>query len=230
MSCPRLLLGSICILTITLGACNRKDPAKCDNAKSTIQRAIGSEEFAVARQWRDYAYKQCADPADLSTVDKQITDAEAEATRRKTEAETKARDAQQLVKLLTEWAAGHRADPTRAAVNVTCQGPEDTKERWCTRERSVGGKYQVSVRYWEETPSAHKFFTIGPAFVKCDAFGTATVIAEKQQGAQLYCDVTGGPLAGLKLLIQNATDGTRIHLASNEFLEKDPGFKALAEP
>ena len=223
---PLPLLLAVAVLP----ACKKKDPAKCDNAKSVIKQAIGSEEFALARQWRDYAYKHCSDPADLSAVDKGITDGEAEAARRKADAEAKQREAQQLVKLFSQWVGQHRTDPTRAAVNVACSGPEDSTERWCIRERSVGGKYAVKVRYWEETPAAHKFFSIAPDEVKCDAFGASAVIATKHGGAQVYCDVTGGTLSGMKLLIQRAKDGTHMNLVSNEYVEKDPGFKQLAEP
>lgn len=230
MTLPRWPYVSFLLLLTTAPACKKKDPAKCDNAKSVIQKALASEEFALARQWRDYAYTHCADPNVLSATDKEITDKEAAAARRKADEEATEREAQQLVKLLSEWVTQHRADPTRAAVNVRCDGPEDSKERWCFRERSVGGKYAVKVRYWEETPVAHKFFSIAPAPIKCEAFGPAAVIAEKHGGAQHYCDITGGTLAGMKLLIQRATDGTHINLVSNEYLDKDPAFKQLAAP
>ncbi|MBX3128599.1 MAG: hypothetical protein KF718_17890 [Polyangiaceae bacterium] len=222
--------GTPLVVLLALLGCNQKDQGKCDNGKSVTKQAVASEDFALARQWRDYAYKHCADAAALKALDDEIVSKEAEVTSRKAEQQRVAGETTQLVSLFSGWIGQHRADPTRAAVTVSCKGPEEGKDRWCSRERSVGGKYNVRVTYWEAEPKAHEFFTIAPGEVTCDAFGAATQISEKHGGLQRFCDLTAGGLSGMQLLIRRAKDGTHLNVVSKEYVAKNAAFAALSAP
>ncbi len=218
---------------LVLGAllgCNQKDAGKCENAKGVTAQALASEDFALARQWRDYAYKHCDDPAALKTLDDDIVKKETEVNTRKREEESRRAETEQLLGLFTTWVSQHRADPTRAAVNVSCAGPDDSKDRWCARERSVGGKYTVRVRYWEAEPVAQEFFTIAPGPVTCAQLGTSSELSQKHGGAQVFCDITGGTLSGMQVLIRRAKDGTHLNVVTKEYVAKDARFAALTTP
>ncbi len=177
----------------------------------------------------DYAYKNCADPAALSGLDKEIVDKQAEVAKRKADAEALKRETDQLVKLFTEWIGQHRANPVGAAVNVTCTAPEDSKDHWCDRERSVGGKYQVKVRYWEADPEAQEFTTKAPGMVECSQFGDTTEVSQKAGGAQRYCQITGGTLANMFVLIRHASDGTYLNVVTQKFVDRHGGFRHLIQ-
>src|SRR5262245_50230626 len=143
--------AALVVLALALPACNKKDPAKCTNAKGVIQQALSAEDFASARQWRDYAYKQC-DPADLQALDQQIVTKESEVQKRKADEKTVKLRTDRLLKLFTDWVAQHRAAPSGAAVNVNCKtssdakDPKKEKELWCTRERNAG-EHKLRVTY-----------------------------------------------------------------------------------
>lgn len=80
------------LVTLALGA-GCKDQAKCDEAVQTTRQAIGLEDMAVARQWREYTWRTCQDAALLATLDQEIIAKEKEIAAR---VEAKAKAARDL--------------------------------------------------------------------------------------------------------------------------------------
>ena len=80
-----LLLG----LGLAVGGCKRKDEEKCQQALQTTRQALAVEDFALARQWRTYTYKQCADADALKAIDQEIVTREAEVAKKKAEDEAR---------------------------------------------------------------------------------------------------------------------------------------------
>jgi len=226
-------LGSIALLTLVSGSvlagCKKKDPEACSNAQNVIRQALGSEDFASARTWRDYAYKQCDDKNSLDGLDKEIVDKEAEVKKRKADEEaTKART-DQLIKVFTEWVGQHKSNPAGASVNVTCTEPADPKnpklekDRWCTRERAAG-EFKLYVRYWDAEPESYEFSTTAPGKVGCDALGAATELKNAHAGGLIQCEL-GGTLGGAQALIIKTAQGTLVSVYSPKLLERDPSFR-----
>jgi len=215
------------VVSLLVLACNPKDPKKCENAQSVIRQGIAAEDFAAARQWRDYAYKHCADRAALDALDKEIVDKEASAKTRKAAEDGKRQQTEQLVKLFAEWAGANKGNPAGAAVNVACAEPADPKkekERWCTRERAAS-EHKLKVRYWEAEPDAHEFSTTSPGDVSCDLLGGGAELKNAHGGALLHCNLTGGALAGSQALVVRTAQGTLVSVFSPKYLEKDPAFQ-----
>jgi hypothetical protein len=73
-----------------LGGC--KDKQKCDEAVQTTRQAIGVENMPLARQWREFTWKVCADTALQSTIDQEILNKEKELRTRVEDAAKKARE------------------------------------------------------------------------------------------------------------------------------------------
>lgn len=220
-----LALSPLC-LSLSLGACKKKDPEACNNAKNVIRQALGSEDFAAARTWRDYAYKHCDDRGELDKLDKEIVDTEATVKKRKADEEAVKGRTDQLMKLFTEWAAQHKPNPAGAAVAVSCTEPADPKkekERWCTRERAAG-EHKLYVRYWEAEPEAFEFSTTAPGTITCDAFGSATMLKNAHNGALVQCEL-GGTLGGAQALAIRTAQGTVVSIYSPKLLERDPAFQ-----
>lgn len=225
---PLFLAALWALAVCSTPGCKRKDAKACENAMSVTRQALAAEDFALAKQWRDHAYKNCDDGVALQALDKEIVDKQAEVEKKKAQEEATKRETDQLVKLFTGWIGQHRATPAGAAVNVVCSaGDEEKKERWCDRERSVGDKYKVKVRYWEAAPEAIEFTTVAPGPLKCDDLGPSSVLSEKAGGAQLHCQITGGPASGLQALIRHAKDGTHVNVVSQQFIDRHSGFRKL---
>lgn len=212
---------------LPLAACDRKDPKKCDEAQGVIRQAITGEDFASARQWRDYAYKQCSDRTQLDQLDKDIVQKEADVKARKAQADAKRGQTEQLVKLFSEWAGTHKGNPAGAAVNVTCAEPAESakeKERWCFRERAAG-EHKLRVQYWEAAPDIFEFSTTSPGDVSCEMLGGGAVLKNAHDGALLHCDLTGGALAGTQALMVRTAQGTLVSVFSPKYLEKNDVFR-----
>lgn len=219
------LVLSAALFATALG-CNPKDPKKCENAQSVIRQGIVAEDFAAARQWRDYAYKHCADRATLDALDKEIVDKEAEAKGKKAAADQKRQQTEQLLKLFSEWAGANKANPAAAAVNVVCSEPADPKhekERWCSRERSAA-EHKLKVTYWEASPDVFEFSTVSPGDVSCEMLG-GKELKSNHAGALIHCDLAGGALAGTQALAVRTAQGTLLSIFSPKFPEKNEAFK-----
>lgn len=224
MSPRRLPL--LALLAVAVTGCPRKDPKKCEEAQGVIRQGIAAEDFAAARSWRDYAYKHCADRGVLDGLDKEIVQKEADANARKASAEAARQKTEQLVKLFSEWAATHKANPAGAAVNVSCSAPADPKkekERWCTRERTAS-EHKLRVTYWEAEPDAYEFATVSAGDVSCELLGGGTQVKNAHGGALVHCNLTGGALAGSQALMLRTAQGTQLSVFSAKYAEKNPAF------
>ncbi|GMV13238.1 MAG: hypothetical protein AMXMBFR56_14620 [Polyangiaceae bacterium] len=224
MRTPKL---AVCLAFLAVSACNQKDPKKCENAQSVIRQGIVAEDFAAARQWRDYAYKHCADRTALDALDKDIVDKEAAVQSRKAAEDQKRQQTEQLVKLFSEWAGTHKSNPAGAAVNVACSAPADPKkekERWCTRERAAS-EHKLRVTYWEAEPDVFEFSTLSPGEVSCELLGGGTALKNAHGGALLHCDLTGGVLAGTQALMVRTAQGTVLSVFSPKYAEKNEAFR-----
>ncbi len=222
---------AVCAISIAFGTtgCKRKDAAKCDEALGVARKSADVADFALARQWREYAYKHCEDSGQLQALDKEIVDKE-RAHQEKEAAEAALRkEVDDLARVFADWAGQNKADPSRAAP-PTCEGDEaaaEKKERWCNGQRSVSGKYTLGVRYWEAEPAAVQFSVKAPGELTCEALGPSSVINTLSGGARIYCDMTGGSLAGMKALLTRTPDGMQVTAFSPQYLARDAGLKAI---
>jgi hypothetical protein len=222
------LVSCVAIVVFLPGVgCKRKDAEKCDNAIKVTRQAADTGDFALARQWREYAYKHCADTAQLQGLDKEIVDKEKAVEEKKQAEAAKAAETDELARVFADWAGKSKAAPASSVSAPTCAGHEDSKERWCTGQRSVSGKYQLTTRYWEAEPEAAQFSVRAPGDVTCDKLGPSTVLKTLNGGARLYCDMTGGALAGMKVLLTRTPEGMVIAAFSQKYLEKDSGLSAI---
>ena len=229
MSARWLLFSLFALVVAPAPGCKRKDAEKCDEAQKVARQSADTGDFALARQWREYAYKHCDDQSALQTLDRDITDKEKALLEKKAAEEAKQREIDQLVNVFTQWASQNKANPA-AAASVTCTGPEDTKDRWCAGQRSVSGKYSLAVRYWEAEPAAVQFSTLVPGELTCEKLGPTNVLKTLSGGARTYCDMTGGSLAGMKALLSRTAEGMNVAVFTPQYLERDAGLKAIVGP
>ena len=88
-----------------LKACG-KDAQKCTKAQDGVRQSLKAEDAPLVQRWRDYAYKQCADRAALTALDREVADGLAAADRRKSEAARLKQESQALLGAFTGWIAG----------------------------------------------------------------------------------------------------------------------------
>jgi hypothetical protein len=101
-----------------------QDPARCEQSVATVRQAITLEDFAAARQWRDYTWKVCDERAIVASLDKEIVDAE---TAVAVKAEAASKKAQQVAQarinsaqaLWLKFDAEKPADRSRQALDAT---------------------------------------------------------------------------------------------------------------
>jgi len=224
-----LLVVSTGLAVAGTGGCKRKDKGKCDEALRVARDALGKENTASAREWREYAYKHCADTTTLQALDSEIVAKEAAIEKKKAEEAAKKQRLAAFATTFGGWVAQHRANPTGASVNVTCDGDENPKkERWCTRSREISGKsQQFTVRYWEAEPEAAVFSTKPAEPVGCDALGPHQVMGTWDVPSttgkpikRARCKMTGGSLSGLQVLATDAL-GADLFVIAPKYLEKD---------
>ncbi len=224
-------LGAVSLAGST--GCKKGDPEKCQQAMSTIQQALKSEDIKSAETWRTYAYKQCSDTGQLGALDQQIASTQAEIQKRKAAEEAKKTQAQELMGIFVGWAGDHKTAPDTAGNTVTCEpeekpatpAPAGSKPaRWCTRTRSVGTSLTLTERYRDEDHAVIRFSTVAPSPVTCDALGANRVIGTPT--GRSYCEITGGRLQGMQALISARPDGTHVDVFSPAYLQKDPSLAA----
>jgi len=222
-------------LVLALG-CNQKDAEKCTQALGTTRQAATAEDFALAKQWREYAYKQCDDQSALASLDKELGEREgAVAARKDAEAKKKAESAA-LMQLFTSFVAQNRAAPDRASAAPVCDPlPEgakpDSKDRFCTGTRQAGN-HLLQVRFWQADPQAFRFSVKAEEPATCDALAPATVAKTWDVAAvggayakRHRCDL-GGSLAGLQGVVSEAARA-EVSVFSPQYLERDPGMKPI---
>jgi len=222
-------------LLLALG-CNQKDAEKCSQAQATTRQALTAEDFALAKQWREYSYKQCEDQGALASLDKEISEREAAVTARKdAEAKKKAENAA-LMKLFLDFVAQNRAAPDRASAAPVCDPlPEgakpDSTERFCTGTRQAGN-YTLQVRFWQADPQAFRFSLKVDDPLTCEALAPATVAKTWDVAAvggayakRHRCDL-GGSLSGLSGVVSEAAKA-EVSVFSPQYLDRDPGMKPI---
>jgi hypothetical protein len=64
------------------GASGCENKETCNEAIRVTRDALSKEHTAVARQWRDYAWKVCSDQSQLAPLDQEIVAKEAEVKKR----------------------------------------------------------------------------------------------------------------------------------------------------
>jgi hypothetical protein len=224
-------------------ACDDKDPQKCDQATSATRQALKAEDLALARQWRDYAWKHCGDSAALGALDQEVVNTQTAIAQRKQAEEQRAQRKKQLLDLFSSWAAEHRGNPPRASAAPQCDGAEtrpaqaavENKERWCQGTREVLGGGQLSVRWWDAEPEAVRFRVRSEAPVTCDDLGPHTVVRSWEVPAsggrtakRAHCELTGGALAGLHAVVSEAQNAD-VDVFSPQYLQRDAQLRRQVE-
>ncbi|HEX6766073.1 MAG TPA: hypothetical protein VF103_11360 [Polyangiaceae bacterium] len=228
---------------LCIQGCQKKDPEKCAQAQATTKQALAIGDFALARQWREHAYKQCDDPGALSALDKEIVDTEAALTAKKEAEEQKKKETADLLKLFLDFVAQTRANPETASAAPVCDPPAppppgtkaaaESKDRFCTAARQVGSRYQFQVKYWDADHGAFRYTTTPGVAVDCQMLGATVqkkweVAAEGGKAAKRWrCDL-GGALSGLTAVVSGAVNA-EVHVFTPSYLDHDPGWRPILE-
>jgi hypothetical protein len=237
-----VLLGAV----LTSVACNDKSPEKCDQAVSAVRQAVKVEDLALARQWRDYAWKHCADTAALGALDQEVVNTQTAIGQRKVAEEQRAQRKKQLLALFSSWVGQNRSTPARASAAPQCEPPAaaptqpakagtESKERWCQGNRDIAGGGKLSVRYWEAEPEAAVFRARSEEPVRCDDLGPHTVVRAWEVPAsggrsakRTHCELTGGALAGLHAVVSEAQNA-ELQVFSPQYLQRDASLRLQVE-
>ena len=240
---PGTSLAVSCVL-LALG-CQTRNADKCNQGFDVTRQAIKSHDFALATQWREYAYKMCdaasQDKDGLAALDKELATAQATVKAdADAEAQRKAKN-DALLKLFTSWAGDNRAAPDKASASPVCDTPTDaaeaaavtkSKERLCTGTRTAGDN-TLSVRYWEADTKLSRFSTKFPAPVSCADFGatvskTFDVPASNGGSVKRFrCDLTSGALSGATVVV-SAANNADAYIFTPGYLDKDRLTKQIA--
>jgi hypothetical protein len=233
------------LLLLSLG-CQGRDEAKCNQGFDVARQAIKSNDFALAKQWREYAYKNCdaagQDQAGLATLDQEISTAEANVkAAADAEAQRKAKN-DALLKLFVGFASSNRAAPDKASNAPVCDPPpadpieakkiEKSKEQLCTGTRTAGD-HTLTARYWDADKTLMRFATKFPAPVSCQDFGATVVktfdVPATNGGSvkRSRCEFSSGPLAGMGLVVSEAANA-EAYIFVPGYLEKDRLMKQIA--
>ena len=222
-------------------ACSQKSEENCTKAQSVIRQALAQKTFESIAQWREYAYKQCADKSVLAQLDQEIVTQQAQAEAAKQQAAQAEQQKQQLLNLFQTWVAGGRTAPDRSVQSPMCEGDEDSeagkkKERMCNGNRTLTGLPGAAfmVRYWEKEPKDAARYTVRlPTPTKCDALGPNRIIkviaAPATNGSTVnryYCEFMGGALNGMQGLVSEANNADQF-VFTPKYLEHDPAFAAV---
>jgi hypothetical protein len=239
----RISFGGFLALVTALSAfgCSDKDATKCQEALDGTRKSVAAEDAGLTTQWRDRAYKYCADAASLSALDKEITEKQSAA------AAAKAAEAQRLalnaglLKTFVTWAGDNKAAPDHASVSPKCDGDEPdakpaaqpkTTQRFCTATRSAGNN-TLTARYWEADKTVELFMTTAPAPASCDDLGANQVLktwgvpATNGQAVKRTRCALSGSLSGLQAVVSDAANAA-VYIFSPSYLEKDPALKKIA--
>jgi len=242
----RTRLGAVLLLhvALTVLGCSEKDVKQCQAALDGTRKSVAAENATLTTEWRERAYKYCADTASLTALDKEIVDTQAAAAAAKAaEAERLALNTS-LLKAFATWAADNHAAPDHASVAPKCDGddpdagapkaPSGAKasERFCTATR-LAGTHTLTARYWEADKTVQLFMTKAPAPASCDDLGPNTVLktwavpaSNGQSVKRTRCELSGS-LAGLNAVVSEAANAP-VYLFSVSYLAKDPALKKIA--
>ncbi|MBC7957878.1 MAG: hypothetical protein H7Y33_18665 [Cytophagales bacterium] len=241
----RPMSAVVTFVLLALG-CQTRDADKCNQGFDVARQAIKSNDFALAKQWREYAYKQCdvagQDKDGLATLDKELSTAETTVkAAADAEAQRKAQNGA-LLKLFVGWAGDNRAAPDKASAAPVCDPPPSdaveaakiatSKEQLCTGTRTAG-EHTLTVRYWDADKALFRFATKFPYPVSCADLGatvTRSFDVPATSGASVKrsrCDITSGPLAGMGVVVSEAANAEAF-IFSPAYLAKDPLMKQIA--
>lgn len=233
-------VAAVGILSL-VGACNQSNDENCTKAQGVIRQALAAKTTDGLTQWREYAYKQCADKAVLTQLDQEIVTAQSRAAAEKAQAAQVEQQRQQVLSLFHQFVASGRGAPERSVSGPSCEGDEKSaaakdKERFCNGNRPLSGVAGASflVRYWEKQPAeAARFAVRLSSPTKCDALGANRVLkviaAPATNGATVnryYCEFTGGDLNGLQALASEANNAD-LYVFTPKYLEHDAAFAAV---
>jgi hypothetical protein len=237
-------LGELLLLGTALTAlgCSEKDATKCTEALDGTRKSLAAGDVALTGQWRDRAYKYCADQSSLSALDKEIVDKQtSDAAAKQAEATRKAAN-DALLKLFVGWAGDNRAAPDHASATPKCDGDDatgaaatepKTKERFCTATRTAGTD-TLTARYWQADETIELFMTTPVGPVSCDDLGPNKVLktfgvasTTGQVIKRDRCELTSGPLSGLDAVVSAASNAP-VYIFSSSYLDKDPALKKIA--
>lgn len=239
---PANLLKSSSIfvcLALGLAACKQKDAAQCEQAISTVKQALSQENFNGAAEWREYAYKQCEDAAQLSELDQSIVRRRGEVEARTQAAEQRKTENRQVLKVFLQWVADNRAAPERASAAPTCDASASAeqikaKARLCSASRAAG-QYPLMVSYWEAEPAIARFTVKLPDITSCEEIGASSVLKTWQvpttSGAttpRTRCEFPAGPLAGMHAVLSQAVNA-ELYVFNPSYLEKEPALRAILD-
>jgi hypothetical protein len=232
---------SVLVSAATVAGCSRKSAEKCADGQKVARQAVEGGDFALAKQWREYAYKQCDDASALTALDQEIVNKETAVTAEAERAAKSKAVTAALVKVYLEFVGANRAAPNAASAAPICDTPPEgspppkpgtEKDHFCTATRNAGA-HALTVRYWNADPTAFRFTTTPDDPVDCAALGgtpekTWGVPAVGGKTAQRSRCVLSGPLAGLTAVVSGAAKAD-VHVFSPGYLEKDPGARPLLE-
>jgi hypothetical protein len=243
----RTSLGELLVLVATISAfgCSEKDATKCQEALDGTRKSVAAADAALTNQWRDRAYKYCADQASLSALDKEISDKQsAEAAAKAAEAQRLALNAG-LLKTFVTWAGDNKLAPDHASVSPKCDGDDPqagapkvaatgpkATQRLCTATRSAGNN-TLTARYWEADKTIELFMTKAPAPASCDDLGPNKVLkswnvpaVSGQSVKRTRCELSGS-LSGMQAVVSQAANAA-VYIFSPSYLEKDAALKKIA--
>jgi hypothetical protein len=230
-------LALLALTLVPLGACKQGDPEKCSQAQTVVRTAVEAGDFASARTWREYAYKQCEDHSALAALDQSIVQRESAAAAKKAADEQETRDTNALAKLFFQFVADNRAAPDKASQTPACDPPPtggsaESKDRFCTASRQAG-THTLEVRYWDADHGAFRFTTTLDGEIDCkELAGTVSkqwdVPAVGGKSAKrTRCDL-GGALQGLTAVV-TAAHHAPLYVVSPTYVTHDPGWHAILE-
>ena len=225
------LLATTLLLPVL--SCKKKDPEKCQQALATTRQALTAEDFALASQWREYAYKHCDDAAGLQALDQELVNKQAETNRRAQEQATKKAELGSVLQLFMRWASENRMTPQNASKLVQCDPvPEGTPK---DKEKSVGATPRAtSILATPSTcatgkPSPTRFVSRCDRRhrLSCADLGEHRVLRTWDIPVpgggtvkRTHCELTSGPLAGMQELATAAI--TELHVLSPKYAQRDP--------
>jgi hypothetical protein len=222
-------------------ACSQKSEENCTRAQSVVRQALALKNFAAATQWREYAYKQCADTKVLTQLDKEIVTQQAQEEATKQQALQAEQQKQQVLNLFQQWVSSGRGAPERSVQSPTCEGDEKTEaakaqERFCSGSRPLSGVPGTAfmVRFWESEPAdAARYAVRMSTPTKCDALGPNRILkvisAPATNGSTVnryHCEFMGGALNGLQALASEANNAD-LYVFTPKYVERDPSFAAV---
>lgn len=231
-------LGLWLLVVASVAGCKQGDPEKCSQAQTVVGQALDGQDFATARQWREYAYKQCEDRGPLAALDLKIADKEASVQLARATEEKRRQDTNALAKVFFEFVAQNRAAPDHASQAPVCEPvPEGAtgaaqQAHFCTATRAAG-THTLEARYWQADLTAFRFTTTLDGQLDCAALkGTVSkqwdVPAVGGKSAKRTRCELGGALAGLTGVL-TAADKAPLYVVSPGYLSKDPGWKQILE-